>query len=67
MMNYDKFEGLVIHMWIKMVWEKCFNFYISVKIKNIALKPPRREDTWLMQAFNMARYWGAELVRLNRV
>jgi hypothetical protein len=65
--SYSRYGFLVIHSWMKMLWEKLSMFDIKVVIKNIAHKYPRQGNQFIMQALLRAGYTGEMLCQLNRV
>jgi hypothetical protein len=46
---YERYEYLLTHSWMKMLWEKVSMFGLKVVVADFQLKYPREEDCSIMQ------------------
>jgi hypothetical protein len=65
--SYQKYNKLVTHSWMKMLWEKILMFEIHAVVRDVPLQFLREGDQFLMQVFIKAGYSGATLQQLNQV
>jgi hypothetical protein len=65
--SYQKYNKLVTHSWMKMLWEKISMFEIHAVVRDIPLQFPQEGDQFLMQVFIKVGYSGATLQQLNQV
>ncbi len=65
--NYEKYNCLVMHTWMKMLWEKLSMFGMIVIITEKPQSFPREGDKFIMQVLLRAGYNNEELQQLNRV
>jgi hypothetical protein len=65
--KYAKYDHLITHSWMKMLWEKVSRFGITVTIPDDARGFPREGDEFIMQVILKAGYSNDKFRRLNRV
>ena len=65
--DYDKYNHLVTHTWMKMMWEKVSMFGITVTTLSASGGFPREGDEFIMQTILRTGYSFNEVKRINRV
>ena len=65
--SYARYGGLVMHSWMKMLWEKLSAFNVKLVIADGAQTYLRENDQFIMQVLISKGYSGETLRRLNRV
>ena len=65
--SYVKYNHLVTHSWMKMLWEKLSLFEVHVEFADIPPCFPRDGDHFLMKILSRAGYSGEALRCLNKV
>ena len=64
--KYEQHAHLATSSWLKFLWEKVDMFSFKIVVNNLKLKPPRKQDRWLMAEFARLNYSKHDLLRLNR-
>jgi hypothetical protein len=65
--SYAKYNFLLTHSWMKMLWEKVSMFGVGTVIADVGMEFPQEGDRFLMQLFFEQGYSTESLLRLNRV
>ncbi len=65
--SYACYGGLVMHSWMKMLWEKLSALNVKLVIADGAQTYPRENNQFIMQVLISKGYSGETLRRLNRV
>ena len=65
--SYSKYGSWITQCWLKLLWEKCDRFGISVELNDITIRLPRVGGKWLMREFFRLEFSKDDLERLNRV
>ena len=65
--DYKVYGEWATDTWLKSIWEKVFLFGVVVIEGNLKVKPPQKNDEWLMPVLRKLHFSEPELARLNRV
>jgi hypothetical protein len=65
--SYERYEYLLTHSWMKMLWEKVSMFDLKVVVADLQLKYPREGDRFIMQVLIELGFTKDKLWILNRV
>ena len=65
--SYKRYEYLLTHSWMKMIWEKVSMFGLKVVVAELQLKYPREGDHFIMQVLIELGFTKDKLWILNRV
>jgi hypothetical protein len=63
--SYTRFGGLVMHSWMKMLWEKLSAFNLKLIVADTTQTYPQENSQFIMQALINKGYSGDTLRRLN--
>lgn len=65
--DYSALHYLVTDCWLKFLWEKIWQFWLTITLGNVDCHPPRVGDDWLMRHLMALEFSPKDLARLNRV
>ena len=65
--EYDQYNHLVTHTWMKMLWEKVSMFGLTVTTPSASGGFPREGEKFIMQVILQVGYNSDEVRRINRV
>jgi hypothetical protein len=65
--EYDRYNHLVTHTWMKMLWEKVSKFGLTVTAPHPTGGFPREGDEFIMQVILRAGYNSNEVRRINKM